>query len=161
MRENMQDIYKVLTSSEKLLRLLYYKPINATDDPLSISKTNILDMPELTRWEIIQDRIKTTPKVDDLDKNQICRLLFFPGNRDKTNNYLISDQDIVFDILVHFVYEDADQRMEWICDVVNELLFNQKITGMNNISYIGGNQINVPQGYIGYRLTYKFGSENW
>jgi hypothetical protein len=163
MRENMQDVYKVLTSSETLLRLLYYKPSNAEDDPLSELKPNILDMSELgegNKWSIIQDRIKTIPKVDDLDKNQICRLLFYPSNRHRTDNYLISDQDITFDILVHFAYEDVDQRLEWICDVLNELMFDKRITGMGKVTYVDGRPLSVPQGYVGYRLVYSFGSGN-
>lgn len=166
MRENMQDIYKVFVANETLLRLLFYKPINQSDDPLSTSKPNILSKPALEKWDIIQDRIKTVPKVDDLDTTPKCRLLFYPGNRSKTGNYLISDQDIMIDILVHFAYEDVDQRLEWICDTVNDLIFDQTIdSGMGKVLYGGGYSgvyiKDTPQGYVGYRLIYRFGSENW
>lgn len=164
MRENMQDIYKVFTESEQLLRLLFYKPTNALDDPLSTSKPNILDMPPLEKWEIISDRIKTVPKVDDLDVEPKCRLLFYPGNRRKTGNYAVSDQDIIIDILVHFDYEDVDQRLEWICDIVNDLLYNIRITGTHKFTYGGGYPgiylKDTPQSYVGYRLIYSFGSVN-
>jgi hypothetical protein len=164
MRENMQDIFKVFTGDETLLRLLFYKPQNASDDPLSTAKPNVLDKPILEKWKIIQDRIKTVPKVDDLDTEPKCRLLFYPGNRHKTGNYLVSDQDIVIDILVHFDYEDVDQRLEWICDVINELMFDKRITGMGKVTYGGGYPglylKDTPQGYVGYRLVYSFGSGN-
>jgi hypothetical protein len=163
MRENMQDIYKAMTNSEELIRLLYYKASNSNDDILDSSKPNILDMPELEKWEIIRDRIKNVPKVDDLDKEPKCRLCFYPGNRQKTNSYLVSDQDITIDILVHFDYEDMDQRMEWICDVVNDLIFDKKITGTRKVLFSGGGSgvlRNTPQSYVGYRLVYSFGSVN-
>jgi hypothetical protein len=164
MRDNIQDIYKVFTSSETLLRLLWYLPENQSDNPLDPAKSNILTKGTLEKWTIINDRIKTVPKVDDLDLEPKCRLLFYAGNRHKTGNYLMSDQDVVIDILVHYEFEDVDLRLEWICDVVNDLMFDNRITGIGKVSYGGGYSglyiQDTPQGYVGYRLVYNFGSGN-
>jgi hypothetical protein len=160
MRENMQDVFRVFSNDEQLLRLLYYLPSTALDNPLDTNKPNILTMPEKEKWEIINDRIKTIPKVDDLDLKPVCRLLFFPGDRGNTNSYLVADQQIVIDIMVHFAYEDVDQRLEWLCDRINELLFDKNRTGMGKTLFEYGRVINAPQGYVGYKLVYSFGSGN-
>lgn len=156
MRKHMVDIYKVFSTDETLLRLLYYKPENAADDPLDSSKPNILDMTD--KWDIIQDRIKTTSKVDDLDDEAKCRLLFYSAGRNGTNNYLVADQEIKIDLLVHYYFEDVDLRMSWICDRVNELMFDQRITGYGKVDFKNGKPISAPNGYVGYQLLYQFGS---
>lgn len=156
MRKNLQDIYRLFVNDETLLRLLYYLPKNQLDDPLDPNKPNILELEN--KWDIINDRIKPTPKTDDLDQVPKCRLLFYPGARDNTNNYLIADQEFVIDVLVHFDYENVDFRMSWICDHVNELLFDKRITGMNNIDFYGGRPISAPENYVGYSMKYRFRS---
>ncbi len=162
MRKNIQDIYKVLTTDETLLRLLYYPAINPLDSPLSPSKQNILEMPDEEKWAIILDRIMTTPKVDDLvDDKPKCRLLFYAGDRNVTKNYLVADQEFVFDVICHLNFDEVDQRLTWICDTINDLLFNKRITGVGKVEFKSGRPIGAPNGYIGYRLRYLFGSENY
>ena len=158
MKENRVDIYKVLTTDETLLRLLYYKPENENDDPLDSTKDDILDMDEEDKWTIIEDRIKKTPKVDDLDKEPKCRLLFYMGRRSKTNNYLYAGQIVVFDVLVHFDFEEVGMRESAICDRVNDLMSNSRVTGIGKVNFEGGDQISAPEAYTGYRLMYSIGS---
>lgn len=160
MRENLQDIYRLLTQDETLLRLLYYKPSNYNDNPLDKSKQNILDMEESEKWKIIQDRIVTTIKTSGLDKEKKCRILFYPGKRHSTGNYLISSQLINFDVLVHIEFDEIDMRLSWICDHLNELLFKNRITGVGKISFVDGDKLLTPDEYVGYRLIYRFGSVN-
>jgi hypothetical protein len=154
MRQNLRDIYLTFTNDETLLRLLYYLPPN---DPLDPTLENILSKTD--KWDIIDDRIVLTSKTDDLEKDSTpkCRLLMFPGRRGNTRNYLVADQEIVIDILVHFTYE-KDQRLEWISDRVNELLFSNKITGVGEMRFKDGKPLGSPNNYIGYRLTYEIGS---
>jgi hypothetical protein len=159
MRKNLQDIYKILTQDEIILRLLYYKPINANDNPLDLNKENILDKPIEEKWEIIMDRIKTTPTTDKLDIEPKCRVCFYPSRRGNTNNYLYATQQVTFDVLVHFDYDNVDLRLSWICDRINELLFDKRITGIGKINFVSGSSIPQPiEKYIGYRLIYDFGS---
>ena len=158
MRDNLIDIYKVLTTDETLLRLLFYLPENANDHPLDETEENILDKEIGERWEIIQDRIKKTPNVSGLDEEPKCRILFYPGRRRTTGNYLVANQIIVMDVLAHYYYEDVDMRNSWICDRLNELMFDKRITGLGKINFVDGNQISAPENYVGYRLTYAFGS---
>lgn len=154
----MSDIYKLLTGDETLLRLLYYKPQNALDNPQSTSKTNVLSMNN--KWDIILDRIKTVPKTDDLINEAKCRLLFYPGKRSSTRNYLFAGQEIVFDIMVHFEFEEVDLRQESILDRLNELICNEKITGIGKTIFKGGGQISAPEKYVGYRVIYSIGSSD-
>lgn len=158
MKDNMTDIFKILSTDETLLRLLYYQPANAVDDPLSSSKTNILSM--TNKWDIILDRIKTIPKTDDLVKEVKCRLLFYPGKRSNTRNYLLAGQEIVFDIMTHFLFEEVDLRQESIIDRINELICNQKVAGVGDANFKGGGQIPAPEMYVGFRVIYLIGSTN-
>lgn len=156
MRKNLQDIYRLFANDETLIRLLYYLPKNQLDDPLDPQKPNILEMEN--RWDIVNDRIKPTPKTDDLDQEPKCRLLFYPGSRENTQNYLIADQEFIIDVLVHFNYENVDFRLSWICDHVNYLLFNKRVTGLTNIDFNGGRPISAPENYVGYSLKYRLRS---
>jgi hypothetical protein len=161
MRKMIQDIYKVLVQDETLLRLLHYKPKDALDDPLDPSKPNILDMEEKSKWKIINDCVATTPQVSDLDTSEKCRILFYFGRRERTDNYLFANQEIIFDVITHVDFDGVDQRLSWICDRVNELIFNKRLTGIGKIYFSGGGIMNnVPNNYTGYKLLYTVGSEN-
>ncbi len=158
MKDNMTDIFKLLSTDETLLRLLYYQPTNGADDPLSTSKSDVLSM--ANKWDIIEDRIKTIPKTDDLINEVKCRLLFYPGKRSGTRNYLLAGQEIVFDIMTHFLFEEVDLRQESIVDRINELICNEKITGVGSVGFKGGGQIPAPEKYVGFRVIYLIGSIN-
>lgn len=158
MRENLQSIYKVLTTNEKLLRLLHYTSTDWNDSPLDETKPNILDIPIEQKWAIINDKIKTTNKTDGLDTENKNRILFYPGSRKSTGNYLVADQDVIFDILVHQSFDEVDLRLSWITDTLNDIISHQNIVGIGKIKNKMGGQISSPQGYIGYRLVYSFGS---
>ena len=156
MKKCIQDIYKVLSTDENLLRLLYYSnPVNALDSPLDPTKSNILNMED--KWDIIFDLIQTSPKVSDLDSVNKCRLLIYPGRRSSTGSYLIGSQEFVFDILVNMEADLIDQRLSWVCDTVNELLFNERIAGFGKMMFKSGGNINCPSEYVAYRLIYEFG----
>lgn len=162
MRENIMEVYKVLSSDEVLLRLLYYVPSGLGDNPLAPDKPNILDKPIEERWQIIQDVIKSGIKQKELDDVPKCRLLIYPGDRRGIrNNYLLSNQDIVIDVIAHVDFDNVDFRCSWICDRVNELLNNNSIVGLSKMYFIDGGQItNLPREYVGYRLVYRFISPN-
>lgn len=163
LRKYTLDIVNLLSNDETLLRLLYYYPKNALDDPLDSNKQNILDMDIDTRTAIIDNRIVTAPKFDDLDNedNPICRLLVYPGiGRSYSNDYMVANQEYNFEVYVHFDYENADRRMEWICDRINELLFDNWITGMGKVYFKTRRPKPAPANYIGHQLIYEFGSVN-
>ena len=164
MRENLKDIYRVLTTDETLLRLLHYKPEDANDDPLDVSKPNILDMSDADKWGIINDKIVTTYKVTDLvDKDPKCRILFYPGRRSGTGNYMMASQDIVIDVFVHMSFDIVDLRLSWICDRLSDLLFKKDVTGANKMSFREGRNVRTNKdadSYVGYEMVYHFGSVN-
>ena len=157
MRENFQAFYRVLTQDEVLLRLLHYKPSNALDNPLDPLKPDVLTHPD--RWEIVEDVIKNTPRTADLTTEPKARVMMYLGRRRKTRNYLMAAQEIIFDVLVHFDIEDVDQRMSWICDRINDLVFDERITGVSKVSYEDGIPFAAPEKYVAFRLTYTVGSE--
>ncbi|MCA1021645.1 hypothetical protein [Halobacillus litoralis] len=159
MREYLQEFYKLFSTDEILLRLLHYKPEDSMDDPLSPNKPNILDMPIQDRYEIIDTLMKFTPTTEDLTKkSSTCRLFFYPSRRGNTTNYAIADQNIKFDVFVHMDFNDKDMRLAWICDHINDLLFDKHITGMKKLSFVGGNEIGAPEGYTAFQLIYNVGS---
>jgi len=160
MEKCIKDVFKVFCEDETLLRLLYYKPTSGIDDPLSTDKPNVLELDEEDLWIFINDSIKTTPKVDGLDTVSKCRILVYPGNRRSNGNYLIANQNIIIDVLVHFDFDEKDLRLCKICDRVNDLLFYERITGLGKITYDDGRPISAPINYIGYRLTYNVGDAN-
>jgi hypothetical protein len=161
MREHLQKLYKVLTQDETLLRLLYYKVENAGQSPLDPAKPNILSRSD--KWTIIDDVIKTAEVVTDLESGttEKCRVLMYAGRRMSTGNYLVSEQDFVFDVLVHSAtFDQTDQRLSWICDHLNSLLIDKNLVGVSKIQFKSGGNIPTPNGYSGYRLIYQFGSVN-
>jgi hypothetical protein len=158
MRENLIDIYKIFTTNETLLRLLYYLPSSAADDPLDPAKPNILDMAEEEKWKIITDRIIPAPKVHGLDKDPKCRICFYPGRRSNTTNYKVADQEVRVDVFTHHDFNNVDLRLSWISDHVDELLFNKPITGIKKIKFDGGNNLSAPEEYLAYSMKYEIGS---
>lgn len=156
MRKNLMDVYKILNNDEDLLRLLYYKPINFSDDPLDETKPNILDMTNSEKWEIINDVIVPGIKVDDLETEEKCRIIIFMGDRNGLRNDSFSNQNITIDILAAISIDNIDFRLCWICDRVNELLFDELITGLSKVNFKGGKTFNAPKGYVGYRINFEF-----
>jgi hypothetical protein len=157
------DISNLFYNDETILRLLHYKPENRLDDPLDENKPNILDMvDEDKKWELIDDCIMTAPKTSDLEKKPKCRLFVYPGVRRPTNdNFLFANQQFNFDVLTHADFQNMDLRNEWICERVNELIFGKRIAGLGKVLFKGGQPINAPKDYQGYRLVYEFASENY
>lgn len=156
MRQQLQQLMKLFSHDETLLRLLYYKPLNYNDSPLDSSKGNILDMSN--KWDIIDNLIRFTPTFDGLDTEPTCRLFFYSSNRNPNNyNYLMSNQDIKIDIFTHKDYNDEDLRLSWICDHVNDLLFGKHVAGIGKIRLDRGQELPAPENYVGYQLIYEFG----
>lgn len=159
MTENFQEILKVLRFDETLLRLLYYKPKDiksGTKDPLDPSLPNILDIDE--DWTIRDKVIIPMYKLDDLEGEAICRIHVYAGRRKpKANNYKLAIQDVIIDVLTHESFE-KDYRSLRISDRLNELLINNRITGITKMSYGEGAKISVPDKYTGYRHFYSFES---
>jgi hypothetical protein len=157
-----KDIYKVLIQDEVLLRYLHYIPTSRVDNPLDPSKDNILDKDVDSLWGIIDDVIVPAPKISDLVDTQKSRLLVYAGyGRGTNSNYLFSNQEYEIDIFVHADTQTMDFRMEKIHDRVNELLFNQHITGMGKLLFKGRQPINAIKDYFGYKMIFTFSSENY
>lgn len=162
MEKHLRNFLNVLRNDETLLRLLYYPPENIAEDikdPLDSSLQNILDMDITERWKIIDDRILVTSKSSDLDSKKICRIYVYAGRRTPQRNYLVSNQEIKVEIFCHNDFE-VDLRSLRISDRINELLFDERITGFGKVKYEGGNVISAPKDYVGYFHVYEFGSAN-
>ncbi|AZV43724.1 hypothetical protein BAOM_3115 [Peribacillus asahii] len=161
LREYTYKIENVLMD-EELLRLLYYMPKNVLDNPLDTAKPNILDKPTKDKWAIFNDKIMTASNFNGFDTSPICRLFYYAGNgRSAKDNYLFSKQQFHFDVFVHQSIENTDKRLEWICDRVNELVFNKSIAGLGKTLFIQRHPVSAPVNYVGYRLIYEFCHENY
>ena len=169
LKENLENIYNALQSSEKLLRLLHYMPKNASDDPLSISKQDVSALPK--RYEIIANTLVPSDKTYDLDlESKICRLCVYTGTRRAQQNFnqgmgqlndnvYASDQVYNFDVYAHIDVDVVDFRMMWIVDTVNEILFQENVTDIGRFRLAFSSPINnTPKGYVGYKLAYVMSS---
>ena len=162
MYKHLSDVAKVLRSDETLLRLLYYQPEDISKnvpDPLDPKLKNITEMDIDKQWEIIDEHICLSPIAEDLETKKICRIFIYAGRRKPNNyNYLVAQQSIVVDILVHFSFEQGDIRVSRIADRINELLTLSTVTGYGKVDYIEGVPINSPKNYVGYQHVFKVGS---
>lgn len=148
---------------EELLRLLYYKPKNKLDNPLDSAKPNILDKPVDELWEIIDYHLVPAIRLDDLQKESVCRIFYYAGyGRSAKKNYLFSNQEYIFDVIVHNDIQITDKRLEKICDRLNDLLFNKRIGGVGKTLFKVRQPINgVPSNYMGFKLVYEFVNESY
>lgn len=162
LKKYVQDIFKLLSTDEDFLRLIIYKPNNRSDNPLDPNKPNIMDMDAVERYQYIDDRIVFTPSTDNLDDDPKCRVVIRTGKRKTSkNNFKTSSQEIIFDVLAHKDFNDVDVRCNWICDYINDLIFDGRVIGINNIRDVSGSPLNVSvKDYIGYQLVFDIGSVN-
>ncbi len=161
MRKNLEQLKTLFANDEELLRLLHYTSETADNDPLSPDKPNILEMPIKDRALLINNLIKPSPSVYGLDDStRMCRLLFYPKSRRSSRSYLTSDQEVNIDVFVHHNFNNTDYRLSWICDRVNDLLFDKPVVGFGRVNFVNGNDLPAPQNYVGYQLRYSFGSVN-
>jgi hypothetical protein len=164
MKKYYDDIFKVLIQDEELLRLLYYKPVDRLDNPLNGLKPNIKTLPEDEYWAIIDDRIVSAPKFNDIEKPEDdpkCRLFFYLGYGNQGNNPQFFKQEIVFEVFVHFDYENMDRRTALICDRLHKIINFKAITGMGKTKPVQRKPIPAPNDYIGYSLIYEISTENY
>lgn len=159
LKENLQDIFKEFSKDEKFWRLLYYIPEDAMDDPLSPSKTDVLTLDNF--WTDIQPKVFIfTPRSDDLTPDLPIRVCMYPGMRIPQSNKVISNQEIYFDVFVHANVNDIDLRLAWILDTINDIMFNERITGTYKTQSRSGVPLPSPVGFLGYRLPFVIGSGN-
>lgn len=153
MRENLIELYKVFYNNQPLLKLLNYPSTSYYDDPLV--------KPDITDRNIKTDLIKRSIVVDDLtvERNK-GRVLIYPNGRYNTSNYIVAKQTVNIDILVPIKMDEVDFRLAWVCDHVNSLLHDERITGLlGKVAFRGGTPIRLGKdGYVGYQLSYEFGS---
>ncbi|RYI30609.1 hypothetical protein EVU96_09340 [Bacillus infantis] len=162
---NLKDFsieVEAILVDEELMRLLHYSPKNGMDDPLDSSKPNILDKPSEEKWDIIRHHIVPAIKLDDLEEEKKCKVFYYAGRGNPTNsNYLFSNQEYIFEVLVPYDFQIIDKRLEMICDRINDLVFNKPIGGLGNVLFRGRTPISVTKDYLGFRLVYEYVSENY
>lgn len=160
------DTLLLLRNDEELMRLLYYPPedvVNKIPDPLSPKLPDVLKMDSKKKNQIRNNHVVKTSKTDDLETQKICRVYVYAGNRiperDKNYSYVMAEQQIKIDVIVHDDFENEDIRMERILDRLNELLCLNNVTGIGKTDFVDGRPIlNAPKNYIGYQVIYRFGS---
>ncbi len=155
----LDKVNSILRNDSDLWKLLYYKSDNYNDNPLD--KPDILALPPAEQYPIINKRLKHTPSTSDLVEEQLCRIIFYPARRSPSSsfNYATATQEITFDVFVHADYNDTDMRLSKICDHLNDLIFDKKISNLGTAKLRSAQPfILEEQGYIGYTMTYELGS---
>lgn len=163
----MQEIYKVLINDETLLRYLHYLPKNQIDNPLSESKSNILDLPPEQKFDIINELVFFMDKHFKLDlKPKYNRVNFYLGERKPervyssgagklVNNPYVSKQEIVIDIHTEIKTNMVDMRMYLIIDRINSLIMNRDVKQFLELKFEDSYTITqTPDGFIGFRMVY-------
>lgn len=158
MFEDLDKINTILRTDDILWKLLYYKSEWIDDDILS--KPSILDLPPDEMFPIMNLRLKHTPVTKDLVDHEICRIIFYQApRRPHRENYKFAEQDVNFDIFVHRDINDVDMRLAKICDRINELFSDNHIASLGKTQFVDGKPFTLTdEGYMGYTLTYRFGS---
>lgn len=156
MREVLNSVYQKLINDEELLRLLWYLPKSRVNkDPLDKTLKNVKTLPEY--WDIVNERILLTEKVDDIANNQLCRIYITSGRRRPNGvSYMVANQQIKLRIFVHESY-GQDLRLDWISDRISELLTLEHLVGaIGKLDYVGGNPLNAPLQYTGYEHIFEY-----
>ncbi|MGE7092067.1 hypothetical protein ACQKII_11565 [Lysinibacillus sp. NPDC048646] len=162
---NLAKFYKSLKDDEKLLRLLYYMPKDHLDDPLDESKLDISKLPEkdLIMNNILVIGDKTSDLKMDANFSRIC---LYTGSRTPQKHYLkntnqftdnpySSTQQYIFDIYTPHAINNVDFRLDWLGEVLNEVLFHEDIEEFGDLRFHSGIPIlNTPEGFVGYRWIY-------
>ena len=151
----LDDFYVRVSQDETILRYLTYKPTNASDNPLSPTKPNIVGT---ARHDAILGRnILPIPKNDDIESDSICRICMYMGSSTRTSNPFNYRHRVVIDTFVHNeTFENVDGRLGKITDQLDNLLVNKHVTGMGKVENIDSGEIAAPRGYVGYRNVYSF-----
>lgn len=150
MEKNVADVYSVIMQDMKIRRLLVYE-----NDPLNESLSDIND------YNKIAEKVIFTPTFDGLDVDKTNRICVYLGIRDMDRHkHKLSNQELYVDVLSHRNYHDRDARAYMICDRINQIISESRITGIGKIYFSRGFPISAPTGYIGYRLVYDMGSSN-
>ncbi|WP_341302246.1 hypothetical protein MHB44_07730 [Lysinibacillus sp. FSL H8-0500] len=166
--KNLTEFYHTLVNNEKLLRLLYYIPMDPSDDPLDPLKMDVSQLPE--KDHILSKLIVIGDKTNDLAPETHCRICLYTGPRMPQKNYVKSQnqytdnpysstQHYIFDIYTPVSITPIDFRLDWLGEILNELLFQESIEEFGDLRFHSGLPIpNVPQDFIGYRWIYSMSS---
>ncbi|WP_107924844.1 hypothetical protein [Lysinibacillus parviboronicapiens] len=160
----LSKFYTALKEHEKLLRLLYYMPKNHLDDPLDESKMDISQLPE--KDLIINNLLVVGEKTSDLIDSHFSRICLYTGPRTPQKHYLkstnqftdhpySSTQQYIFDIYTPVAINNIDFRLDWLGEMLNEVLFQEDIEEFGDMRFHSGIPIvNTPEGFVGYRWIY-------
>jgi len=160
MRNSINNIYQKLINDEELIRLLYYYPQSSTTpDPLDSSLPNLVDNESETYWEIVQERVLLTEKINNIEDKKLCRIYMFTGSRRPDyKNHLLVTQEVYIYVFVHEEY-DKDLRLLWISDKIAELLALEPVAGIGKLEYAGGDPRDAPKEYVSYEHRYRFSTK--
>lgn len=157
----MESVFNTLIQDEKLLRLLYYPPKNAMKgilDPLDTTLEDITKKDTVDYWDIVDNHILLTSKVDDFQDTPICRIYLYQGKTRPTfRNMRTTKIEIVLDVFVHKKY-DIDLRLQQISDRLSKVLFLSRANrGLGRVDYRTGYDFVAPLNYQAYRHIYEVG----
>lgn len=157
----IENIYSKLRQDEILMRLLYYKPLGMSDkDPLDETLTKIVDLESDLYWEIVNERILLTEKLNDIEINPLARIYIVSGRaRKDLMNKSINIQGVQIHIYTHDSYE-YDLRNSRIFNRLMYLLNNKYFGGVGALEYDSGYPVPSPKEYTAYMHTFEYHINN-
>lgn len=160
-RRAIQNIYDLLRKDEQILRLLKYAPESVNPDyksPLDESLPNLYDPAEESNsyWDIVDERILLTSKLNDIEEKQLARIYVVAGNsRSDLKNRMLIIQDVDIHIYTHDFYEQ-DLRNDWIRERIEYLLLQEPLELVGNLEFDDSRPVPSPKEYTATLNVFQF-----
>lgn len=147
--KDLNLIVDKMLKNKRLTRLLFHTNKNALKER-DLTEDEIIDL--------IGKNIKTVPKltVDGEVLNYI--IINFDNFAPNGTNPQFRDNIVEFDIICHFdqwQLADMELRPYKIAAEIDSMFNNQKLTGIGELQFLGGNQIILTSEFAGFCLMYE------
>lgn len=147
--KDLRLICKKLMENQRLMKLLYY------------TEKDCLKGPQLTMEQIysmINHQIKIVPYMPIDEKCPTVVVVSMGGFKPNLKNPEFRDSTIRFDILCHpdhWNLGDFELRPFKIAGEIDTILDRQKLTGIGETRFIGGDRLVLNEQYMGLTLLYR------
>ena len=148
MEKDTNLIINKMFKNERLKRLLYYTSRDALNRP---------NLTEDQSIELMQNSIRFVPKLE-VDSEVRTYIIISYDNFVPSENPEFRNNTIEFDIICHFdqwKLQDFALRPYKIAAEIDSMFNNTHLTGIGELQFMGGKQINLNDEFAGFCLIYE------
>ena len=148
MEKDTNLIINKMIKNERLKRLLYYTSRDALNRP---------NLTEDQSIELMQNSIRFVPKLE-VDSEVRTYIVISYDNFVPSENPEFRNNTIEFDIICHFdqwKLQDFALRPYKIAAEIDSMFNNTHLTGIGELQFMGGKQINLNDEFAGFCLIYE------